>query len=97
MLFREEDEDLGVLPFVDRAEAGRVLASKLSGSLQPPAAALSEWKQAKSSAWQSRNCFWRCHSGIRISARLAMKMCGRCSTEVPLRYPALLELVSTSA
>lgn len=29
MLFREEDEDLEVLPFVDRAEAGRVLASKL--------------------------------------------------------------------
>lgn len=30
MLFREEDEDLEVFPFVDRAEAGRVLASKLS-------------------------------------------------------------------
>ncbi len=30
MLFREEDEDLEVLPFLDRAEAGRVLASKLS-------------------------------------------------------------------
>jgi putative phosphoribosyl transferase len=30
MLFREEDEDLDMLPFVDRAEAGRVLASKLS-------------------------------------------------------------------
>jgi putative phosphoribosyl transferase len=30
MLFREEDEDLEVLPFVNRAEAGRVLASKLS-------------------------------------------------------------------
>ena len=30
MLFREEDEDLEVLPFVDRAEAGCVLASKLS-------------------------------------------------------------------
>ncbi|HEX7422697.1 MAG TPA: hypothetical protein VF311_02250 [Terriglobales bacterium] len=30
MLFREEDEDLEVLPFVDRAEAGRVLASKLA-------------------------------------------------------------------
>jgi len=30
MLFREEDEDLDVLPFVDRADAGRVLASKLS-------------------------------------------------------------------
>jgi hypothetical protein len=30
MLFREEDEDLEVLSFVDRAEAGRVLASKLS-------------------------------------------------------------------
>lgn len=29
MLFREEDEDLEVLPFADRAEAGRVLASKL--------------------------------------------------------------------
>jgi putative phosphoribosyl transferase len=29
MLFREEDEDLEGLPFVDRAEAGRVLASKL--------------------------------------------------------------------
>jgi putative phosphoribosyl transferase len=29
MLFREEDEDLEVLPFVDRAEAGRVLATKL--------------------------------------------------------------------
>ena len=29
MLFREEDEDLEVLPFVDRAEAGRALASKL--------------------------------------------------------------------
>jgi putative phosphoribosyl transferase len=30
MLFREEDEDLEVLPFLDRAEAGLVLASKLS-------------------------------------------------------------------
>jgi predicted phosphoribosyltransferase len=30
MLFREEDEDLEVLPFATRAEAGRVLASKLS-------------------------------------------------------------------
>jgi len=30
MLFREEDEDLEVLPFVDRVEAGRVLASRLS-------------------------------------------------------------------
>lgn len=30
MLFREEDEDLEVFPFADRAEAGRVLASKLS-------------------------------------------------------------------
>ncbi|MBZ5667894.1 MAG: phosphoribosyltransferase [Acidobacteriia bacterium] len=30
MLFREDDEDLEVLPFVDRAEAGSVLASKLS-------------------------------------------------------------------
>jgi len=30
MLFREEDEDLEVLPFADRAEAGRVLASRLS-------------------------------------------------------------------
>lgn len=29
MLFREEDEELDVLPFADRAEAGRVLASKL--------------------------------------------------------------------
>ena len=65
-------------------------------SLQPPAAALSEWKQTKSSAWQSQNFSWLCHSGIRISARSAMKMCGRCWTEVPLRYPALLEFVSTS-
>ncbi len=31
MLFREEDEDLEVLPFADRAEAGRMLASKLAG------------------------------------------------------------------
>jgi len=30
MLFREEDEDLEVLPFADRAEAGRMLATKLS-------------------------------------------------------------------
>jgi putative phosphoribosyl transferase len=30
MLFREEDEDLDVLPFTDRAEAGRMLAGKLS-------------------------------------------------------------------
>ncbi|HYL12013.1 MAG TPA: phosphoribosyltransferase [Terriglobales bacterium] len=30
MLFREEDEDLELLPFADRAEAGRILASKLS-------------------------------------------------------------------
>ena len=30
MLFREEDEDLEVLPFADRAEAGRMLASKLA-------------------------------------------------------------------
>jgi putative phosphoribosyl transferase len=30
MLFREEDEDLAVLPFTDRAEAGRILASRLS-------------------------------------------------------------------
>ena len=30
MLFREEDEDLEVLPFADRAEAGRILAGKLS-------------------------------------------------------------------
>ncbi len=30
MLFREEDEDLEVLPFADRAEAGCVLASKLT-------------------------------------------------------------------
>jgi putative phosphoribosyl transferase len=29
-LFRDEDEDLEVLPFADRSEAGRVLASKLS-------------------------------------------------------------------
>ena len=30
MLFREEDEDLEVLPFADRAEAGRILAGNLS-------------------------------------------------------------------
>lgn len=30
MLFRDEDEDLDALPFADRAEAGRVLAGKLS-------------------------------------------------------------------
>lgn len=30
MLFREEDEDLEALPFADRAEAGRILAGKLS-------------------------------------------------------------------
>jgi len=30
MLFREEDEDLEVLPFLDRASAGRVLAGRLS-------------------------------------------------------------------
>lgn len=30
MLFREEDEDLEVLPFADRGEAGRILAGKLS-------------------------------------------------------------------
>jgi putative phosphoribosyl transferase len=30
MLFRDEDEDLEVLPFADRSEAGRVLARKLS-------------------------------------------------------------------
>jgi putative phosphoribosyl transferase len=30
MLFREEDEDLEVLPFEDRAEAGRILAGKLA-------------------------------------------------------------------
>jgi hypothetical protein len=30
MLFRDEDEDLEVLPFADRAEAGRTLAGKLS-------------------------------------------------------------------
>ena len=30
MLFREEDEDLEVLPFADRAEAGRILAGKLA-------------------------------------------------------------------
>lgn len=29
MLFREEDEELDMLPFADRSEAGRVLASKL--------------------------------------------------------------------
>ena len=29
MLFREEDEDLELLPFADRAEAGHILASKL--------------------------------------------------------------------
>jgi putative phosphoribosyl transferase len=31
MLFREEDEDLDALPFANRAEAGRMLASKLAG------------------------------------------------------------------
>lgn len=30
MLFREEDEDLEVMPFADRSEAGRILAGKLS-------------------------------------------------------------------
>jgi hypothetical protein len=40
--------------------------------------------------------FWLCHSGMRISARSAMKMCGRCWTEKRLRYPALLEFASTS-
>lgn len=30
MLFREEDEDLGVLPFADRSEAGRMLGGKLA-------------------------------------------------------------------
>jgi putative phosphoribosyl transferase len=30
MLFREEDEDLEVIPFTDRSEAGRILAGKLS-------------------------------------------------------------------
>jgi putative phosphoribosyl transferase len=30
MLFREEDEDFELLPFQDRAEAGRILAAKLS-------------------------------------------------------------------
>jgi predicted phosphoribosyltransferase len=30
MLFRDEDEELGVLPFADRAEAGRILAAKLA-------------------------------------------------------------------
>jgi putative phosphoribosyl transferase len=30
MLFRDEDEDLETLPFADRTQAGRVLASKLS-------------------------------------------------------------------
>jgi putative phosphoribosyl transferase len=30
MLFREEDEDLEILPFEDRTEAGRILAGRLS-------------------------------------------------------------------
>ena len=30
MLFREEDEDLEILPFADRSEAGRMLAGKLA-------------------------------------------------------------------
>ena len=30
MLFREEDEDLEILPFEDRSEAGRILAGRLS-------------------------------------------------------------------
>lgn len=30
MLFREEDEDLEVLPFADRADAGLMLAGKLA-------------------------------------------------------------------
>jgi len=30
VLFREEDEDLEILPFADRAEAGRMLAGKLA-------------------------------------------------------------------
>src|SRR5262249_60791987 len=30
MFFREEGEDIGVLPFTDRAEAGCILAGKLS-------------------------------------------------------------------
>ena len=30
MLFRDEDEDLEVLPFADRADGGRILAGKLS-------------------------------------------------------------------
>jgi predicted phosphoribosyltransferase len=30
MLFREEDEDLDILPFADRADAGRMLAGKLA-------------------------------------------------------------------
>jgi len=30
MLFREEDEDLDILPFEDRTEAGRILAGRLS-------------------------------------------------------------------
>jgi len=30
MLFRQEDEDDELLPFEDRAEAGRILATKLS-------------------------------------------------------------------
>jgi len=29
MLFREEDEDLDVLPFTDRSEAGRIIATRL--------------------------------------------------------------------
>ena len=33
--------------------------------------------------------WWRFRPGLRVV--------GRCWTEVPLRYPALLELVSTSA
>jgi hypothetical protein len=30
MLFREEDEDLEILPFADRAEAGLILAGRLA-------------------------------------------------------------------
>jgi hypothetical protein len=36
MLFRDEDKDLEVLPFADRAEAGRILARKSFNS--PPSA-----------------------------------------------------------
>jgi putative phosphoribosyl transferase len=36
MLFREENEDEEVLPFLDRADAGRILAGKLSGHAVQP-------------------------------------------------------------